>query len=246
MSGEIDGTGSLSDCRQSKAEPVKPGCAGFSRLSAEFSDRVVERCVGKIAGNVAGPASRVGMAGSLDYLRWHAGDRGVSGNGTQDNRTSGDPRESANLDVAEDLGSGADGRALPDLRMPISRFLAGSAQCHVMQQRDIVIDLGGLTDHQTGGMVQKDAPAQTGCRVDIGLKHLRGAALQVKRQVPLAVVPQPMRQAMRLDGMEALEIEERFKEALAGRIALDHRGNVGSLRLADRRLSGQRAMGGLN
>src|SRR5450755_1760832 len=238
MSGEIDGTGSLSDCRQSEAEPVKPGCAGFSRLSAEVSDRVVERCVGKIAGNVAGPAGRVGMAGSLDYLRRHAGDRGVSGHGTEDNRTSGNSRESAHLDVPEDLGAGADDRALPNLRMPVSRFLAGSTQRHVMQQRDIVIDLGGLTDHQTGGMIQKDAPPQTGCRMDIGLEHLRGTTLEVKCQIPLAVVPKPMRQPMCLDGMEALEKEERFKEALAGRIALDHRGNVGSQHFADRRLSG--------
>ena len=61
-------------------------------------------------------------------------------------------------------------------------------------------------------MVEEDAAADPGGRMDVGLEHLGGAALQVEREVLPAVLPQPMRQPVRLDGMEALEVQHRLDE----------------------------------
>jgi hypothetical protein len=56
--------------------------------------------------------------------------------------------------------------------------------------------------------------------MDVGLEDRRGAALQVEREVAPPLVPQPVREPVRLDGVEALEIEHRHHEAVAGRIAV--------------------------
>ena len=39
-------------------------------------------------------------------------------------------------------------------------------------------------------------------------------ALQVEREIAAALVPQPVRQAMRLDGMEALVVEDRLEQPM--------------------------------
>src|SRR3954469_16217570 len=57
--------------------------------------------------------------------------------------------------------------------------------------------------------------------VDVGLENLRGADLQVEREVTLTVVPKPVGQSVRLDRVEALEVEKGLGEALAGWVTLE-------------------------
>ena len=52
----------------------------------------------------------------------------------------------ADLDIAEDLGAGADEHAVPDLGMAVAGFLAGAAERHVLHDRDIVLDHRRLAD----------------------------------------------------------------------------------------------------
>jgi hypothetical protein len=52
-------------------------------------------------------------------------------------------------------------------------------------------------------------------------------ALQVEGQGLAALAPQPVDDAVGLQGQEALEEQERLDIALAGRIALEHRHQVG-------------------
>ena len=49
-----------------------------------------------------------------------------------------------------------------------------------------------------------------------------------------------MREPMRLDGVVALEIDERLDETVAGRIAVDDCGNVGAKSLANLRIGRKR------
>ena len=96
----------------------------------------------------------------------------------------------ADLDIAEDLGAGPDHNALANLRMTVAVLVAGAAQRHAVQKRDIVIDHRGLTDHEAGGMVDKDAATDFCRRVDIGLEHRRGTTLQ--RRKSAVFFPQPV------------------------------------------------------
>ena len=55
------------------------------------------------------------------------------------------------LDIAEYLGAGTDQHPAADFRMTISRFLAGAAERHLLQDRHVVLD------HATGLVVGETA-----------------------------------------------------------------------------------------
>jgi hypothetical protein len=82
-------------------------------------------------------------------------------------------------------------------------------------------------------VIEEDAAADARRRVDVGLEHLRGAALQVERKILAPVVPEPMGEPVRLDGVEALEVEHGLDQPRAGRIAVGHGGDVGAERRDD-------------
>ena len=149
-------------------------------------------------------------------------------------------RATADLDVADDAGARPDQHAVADLRMAVAVILAGAAERHAVQHRHVVADRRGLADDEAGGMVEEDAAADLGRRMDVALEHRRRAALKVIGEVLAALVPEPVRQPMRLNGVEALVVEHRLDETVGRRIAVEHRDDVGAEHLADLRLVLQR------
>ncbi len=97
-------------------------------------------------------------------------------------------RAMADLDVAEDLGAGADQHAMTDLGMTILVLLAGAAERHAVEDRDIVVDHSGLAADEAGGMIEEDAAADPRRRIDVGLEHRRGAALQIEGEILAALL----------------------------------------------------------
>ncbi len=93
-------------------------------------------------------------------------------------------------------------------------------------------------------MVEEDAAAHGHRRIDIGLEDAGGPALQIERQVAASPVPQPVRQTVRLDGMEAFEEEHRLDVAVAGRVAIVDRRDVAAHGLAERLVVGERLLEG--
>src|SRR5690606_32378552 len=133
------------------------------------------------------------------------GNRSVVGNGSQHDRAGSHLGAMTDLDLAEDLGTRPDQDAAPDLRMPVAARLAGSAQRHIVQDRDIVLDDSRLAAREAGRMIEEDALADAGGRIDVGLEYRRRTALQIERKILADLLPQPVRQAVRLDRMKALE-----------------------------------------
>jgi hypothetical protein len=89
-------------------------------------------------------------------------------------------------------------------------------KCH------IVADLAGLADHHAHAVVDEEAPADLGARVDL---DSREPAAQLGDSAPdqaPAARPEGMRNAIEQDRLEA-GIEQRHLEAIAGRrVAGDH------------------------
>ena len=56
--------------------------------------------------------------------------------------------------------------------MAIAAFLASTAQGHVLQHGNIVADHGSGADDKTGRMIEENAFADPGCRMNIGLEYL--------------------------------------------------------------------------
>ena len=125
--------------------------------------------------------------------------------------------------------------AVADLRMAVAALLAGAAERHVLEDRDVVLDDRRATDDEAGGVIEEDAAADRRGRVDVGLEDLRRPALQVEREIVPALPPQPVGQAVRLDGVEALEVEDRLDIAVAGGVAVVDGRDVGAHGVADRR-----------
>ena len=177
-----------------------------------------------------------GAAGAADDLGGNARHRGVGGDGMEHHRAGGDPRAMADLDIAEDLGAGADEHAVADLGMTVAALLAGAAERHVLEHRHVVLDHRGRADHEAGGVVEEDAAPDPGRRMDVGLEHFRRPALEIEREILPVPAPQPMREPVGLDGVEAFEIEHRLERPGAGGIAVHDRADIGPESFAERRI----------
>lgn len=181
-------------------------------------------------------AGGLGAAGRSDDLRGDARHRRIVGHGLEHDGACSDSRAMAHLDIAEDLGSGPDQHAMADLGMAVAPLLAGAAERHVLEYGDVVLDDGGRADHEAGRMVQEDAAADPGGGVDIRLEGLRGAALQVKGEILTPLAPEPMGQPVRLDRMEALEVEQGLEGTRHDGVAIQHGIDVGPEGVANGRI----------
>ena len=104
-------------------------------------------------------ARRLGAAGLTDDAGRHARHGLVVRHGVQHHRAGGDACAIADFDVAENLGASADQHAVADLGVAIARILAGAAERHVLQHRDVVLDDGRRADDEAGGVIEEDALA---------------------------------------------------------------------------------------
>ena len=77
-------------------------------------------------------------------------------------------------------------------------------------------------------MVDHDALAELGSRVDVDAEGARGLALQEQREIAPPVVPQRVGEAVRRQRVEPFEVEQRVDVAVAGRIAVEHGGEIGA------------------
>ena len=83
-------------------------------------------------------------------------------------------------------------------------------------------------------MIEKHALANSCGGVNVALEGFRRAALQVEREILAPGLPQRMGQAMGLQRVKALEIQQRLDKARAGRIAIGHRHHIEPERLDNR------------
>jgi 2-polyprenyl-6-methoxyphenol hydroxylase-like FAD-dependent oxidoreductase len=77
-------------------------------------------------------------------------------------------------------------------------------------------------------MVDEHAASDRHGRMDVDAEHRGGPALQIEREVLQPALPQEVREAMGLQRMEALEIEQGLDRAAASRIAVADRRNIGA------------------
>ena len=122
----------------------------------------------------------------------------------------------ADPDIAEDRRAGANEDAVADLGVPVAHGLACPAQRDVVEDGDVVADDGGLSDDDARGVVEEDALADRGGGVDVDGEHLGDAGLEREREGAAVLRPEHVRDALGLDGEEALVVEEAVGEADAG------------------------------
>ena len=110
--------------------------------------------------------------------------------------------------------------------MPVARLLPGASQRNALQDRHVVAHYRGLADHHPGAVIDQDALPQPRRGVQVEREHRGYPRLQRQSQQLLAEVPQRVLNAVRLEGVEHLEVEQRVDVALARGVALVHRLDV--------------------
>ncbi len=110
--------------------------------------------------------------------------------------------------------------------MAVAALFAGAPQGHPLQHGYVIVDHRGLTDDDTRAVIQQQPLPQPGRGMDIHSEDLGHTALQVFGQMHPAALPQPMCEAIGLDGLVALEEQERREKVRAGRIAVAHGGQI--------------------
>ena len=85
-------------------------------------------------------------------------------------------------------------------------------------------------------MIDHDAAPEDGGRIDVDPEDERHAGLEMQRQKPPPRLEQRMRQPVGLDGVEALEEEQRLEGRQTGGVAVEDGGEVGAGGGADLRM----------
>ena len=190
----------------------------LDRRLLRVSDRIGKGIVAELAQDLIHFAIRLVLVPGDDFRR-DAGDSRVLGNRLKHHGARRDARESADFDIAEDFCSGADQHAATDFRVAVAGLLAGAAERDILQNRNIVFDHRRRADDEAGRMIEKHALPYARRRMNVGLEQIRGAALQIEGEVPPTALPEVMRQAVGLERVITLEIEEGFNETVAGGVA---------------------------
>jgi hypothetical protein len=58
-----------------------------------------------------------------------------------------------------------------------------------VKDRHVVFDQRSFADHKAGRMIEENAAADLGGRMDVALEHRRGAALQIEREIAAILAP---------------------------------------------------------
>ena len=142
-------------------------------------------------------------------------------------------------DVAQYRSVRAYHHAVADFRMAVAAFLARAAERYAVQDGNIVAQHGGFARHETGGVVEHQPMTETGGGMNIDAEHFRHTVLQEIRQRFAAVLVEPVIDAVRLNGVETFEIQERQRIFVAGGVAFVNGFQIGFDAVADARVTAQ-------
>jgi|SRR5215813_2191554 len=140
---------------------------------------------------------------------------------------------STNFNVAEDASAGPDHDALTYFRMAVAVHLTGSAESYPLEHGDVVLNDGGLADHDAGAVVDHYAAAESGRRIDVDAKDRCHPALKIERQGAPPSMQQCVSKSIGLNGMEAFKEKQSFEGRVTGGIAFAHGDKISAGRNPD-------------
>ena len=124
----------------------------------------------------------------------------------QDDTTRTDLGVAADLNIAEHFCPSTQQHAVTHLRVPIATLLAGAAERHLVQDRNVIADNRSLADNETGTVVDEHAASDRYGGMDIDGKDFGDAALQEMRKLSPTIAPQPMADTVSLQRVEAFVV----------------------------------------
>src|ERR1700742_4071713 len=169
------------------------------------------------------PGPRMGAA---DDLTGNPDHHSAGGHFLDHDGVGADPAVVANLDRAENLGSGADDHPVADRRMPFAGIPAAAAERDAVIDHYVFAHFRRFPDHYAGRVVNEQAGAEGRARVDVYSGQNAGQFREGPRGHPCAAIPEPVADAMAPDRVHTRVSEDHLQRARVGRIALPCRGYV--------------------
>lgn len=132
----------------------------------------------------------------------------------------------ANFDPTQDFCTCSDHHSGADDGVAGTCVLAGASKGHFMKDRDVVFNNGRLTDHERGGMVQKNSAADSCGGMDVHAENLAGKALEVEREIFSIRIPELVTDAVGAHAQKSLVVEKGLDGVGAGRIPVVNREKI--------------------
>src|SRR5579884_691820 len=170
----------------------------------------------QVTGPVAGAASVLN-----DNAAGHTHHRGIRWHVAQHNGVGADLRAGAHGEAAQHLGARANRHTVFNGRMALARLFASAAQGHALQDRDVVANLGRFADDHTGTVVDEQAGADLGSRVNLDLGQEAVDLRQRASEDAAVVAIEPMSDAVQQQCMKAGVGEDYFPRRCRGGVALE-------------------------
>src|SRR5690606_7393206 len=119
----------------------------------------------------------------------------------------------SDLNGSEDLSAGADDDAVMKGGVPLTGFLAGSSEGDPLEDRDVLTDLGRLSDDHTHTVVDEQSRTDGGAGVNLDPRHKSRRLTDPSGDQAMIVLVEAMGQAMGPNRVEPGIRGHQFKGA---------------------------------
>ena len=131
-----------------------------------------------------------------------------------------------NGDGAQHLGAGAHDHVVLECGVALARIPTGAAKGDLVVERDVLADLGRLADDHAHAVVDEETTADAGARVDLDAGQKAGELGVHPGQPGQTMVPQPMTDAMRPQGLQPRITGQHFPHIACCGVAVEDAPNV--------------------
>lgn len=163
------------------------------------------------------------LTGNLDDARLDADNRGIRRNLLQYDSIRADTAVVTHLERSENLRAGRNEHVVADGRVTLAGVVTGTAERYTVVNRAVVANLSGFTDNDAHAVVNKQAFADLGTRVDLNTGHMPRKLRQRTRKKEMLVFVQPVRLTVVKQGVKALIEQNNFQCGACCRVAVPDR-----------------------
>nr|P20343.1 PUTATIVE PSEUDOGENE: RecName: Full=Putative uncharacterized protein CysX [Escherichia coli K-12]AAA23660.1 16 Kd protein (cysX) [Escherichia coli] len=124
----------------------------------------------------------------------------------QHHGTCANLRAAPNFNIAEDFRARANHHTFTNFRVTVTTRFTRTAKRHRLQNRYVVFNHRRFTNDDACRVVKHDTATNFCCRVNIDLERHRNLVLQKDCQCATPLIPQPVTDAIGLQGMKTLQV----------------------------------------
>ena len=173
------------------------------------------------------------LTGDLDDARLDADNRGIRRNLLQYDSIRADTAVVTHLERSENLRAGRNEHVVANGRVTLAGVVTGTAERYTVVNRAVVANLSGFTDNNAHAVVNKQAFANLGARVNLNTGHMPRKLRKRTREEKVLVLIEPVCLAVVKQSMEALIEEDDLERGARRRVAVADRASVVEQALED-------------